>query len=420
MPQPRHAMLIGPIVGRSLADLPLAALLRAALPLAALLSAALLLAAPGAATAAVVPAAARSHGASLFGVSCTSSSQCMAVGSRVTTGTRTDTLAQAWSGGRWHVLTTPNPKAARTSYLDEVSCRSASWCMAVGSSTSKAHGTAALAQAWNGSRWRLTTSAVPSGARASELFDISCSSRSSCVAVGDYTARSGARRPFSQHWTGTGWRRLSTPDAARARSGILDGVECRASRCMAVGFAQTSSNPLQSIGLAQAWNGHSWRVLSFPDPAGTLFADVQDVSCAPPACVAVGFSETSGQQARSLAELWQAGKWRLLKGPDKAPAGVILDGVSCPATTSCVAVGLRPTGSAAGDALAAQAWNGRRWRTMRTPDPVLAIGSFLNQVSCPSAGRCLAVGSQGSGKYVSALAEIWTGAGWKVLKVPSP
>jgi hypothetical protein len=401
MPQPRRAMLIGPVIGSMLA--------------------ALLLAAATAATAAVVPAAARSHGTSLFGVSCTSSSHCMTVGSRVTTGTRTDTLAEEWSRGAWRVLMTPNPKAARTSYLNEVSCRSAARCVAIGSSTSKAHGTAALAVAWNGSRWRLTRSAVPAGAHASELYDISCRERSACVAVGDYTAGSGVTRPFAERWNGTRWRRLTTPDVRGARSGILDGVLCRGSGCMAVGFARTSSNPLQAVGLAEAWNGHSWRVLSFPDPARALFVDVQDVSCATRSrCVAVGFSDSSGQLPKSLAELWQAGKWHRLKAPAKAPAGVILEGVSCPARTACVAVGLRPTGTAAGDALAAQAWNGTRWRTLKTAYPTLTTASFLNQVSCPFGGRCLAVGSQGSGKHVSALAEIWNGARWKVLKIPSP
>jgi hypothetical protein len=405
MTHPRRAALIGPAVGGLLA----------ALLLAALLLAALLLAGPGPATASSAPTAAVRHGATLLGVSCTRSARCMTVGSRARTSTTTDTLSEELTGGRWRVLPTPNPAGARSSFLNEVSCRSAARCVGVGASTSKAHGTVALAQAWNGRRWRLTHPVSPAGALFSELLDVSCQTSSGCMAVGLYSNASGRLRPLAEFWDGARWRLLTTPDARRAQAGILDGLFCAGTHCKAVGFFRTS--PSHVAGLAEAWNGVRWRVVPFPDPARARYVDVQDVSCASSArCVAVGFAFTFGPTPRSVAELWRAGRWHLVKAAARTPSGAMLNGVSCPATSRCVSVGEALT--TAGRKLLAEAWNGAGWRVLRTPRPPAAIPSFLNQVSCAGARRCVAVGSSGDG--VSALAESWNGISWRVLTAPSP
>jgi hypothetical protein len=398
MPHTRRPMLTGPLAS---------GLLAAALMVAALI------ALPGAAAAGSVPAAAGTGGTILYGVSCTGSARCMAVGSRARTSKTTSTLAERWAGGRWHVAATRNPAGARSSFLIEVSCRSAASCVAVGSTTSKAHGTVALAEAWNGSAWRLTRPATPAGASSSELLDVSCTGGPGCMAVGDYRTAAHQLRPLAESWDGTRWRRLATPDRHGASAGILDGLYCRGARCKAVGFAQTS--PFRTVGLAEAWNGSRWRVLAFPSPAMASFVGVQDVACgSSSACVAVGLAFAPA--TRSLAERWRAGKWRLVKAAARSPAEAMLNGVSCTAASSCMAVGE----SASGPALLAEAWNGIRWKVLKTPDPAAPTASFLNQVSCTRAAHCVAVGSRGSGKNAAALAEIWNGAAWLVLATPSP
>jgi len=375
--------------------------------------AALLVAVPGTAIAGSVPAAASVRGTTLLGVSCTSASRCMAVGSRARTQSTTNPLAEIWTGGSWRIRATPRPAAAQSSLLIEVSCRTASSCVAVGSSTSKAKRTTAMAQAWNGTRWRMIPPARPAGARSSEMLDVSCTGSHGCMAVGDYRTRAGKTHPLSESWNGIGWRVLTTPDRHGAQAGILDGIFCGGSRCKAVGFFQR--NPSLLPGLAEAWNGTRWRVLAFPDPAGATFVDAQDVSCgAPSACVAVGLVTTP--VPASLAERWHAGSWHLVRAAAASPPEAMLNGVSCAASTRCVAVG----DSGNGPTLLAEAWNGSRWRVLKTPDPAATTSSFLNQVSCTSVRHCVAVGSRGSGTNVAALAEIWNGTSWQVLKTPGP
>jgi hypothetical protein len=264
-----------------------------------------------------------------------------------------------------------------------------------------------MAEAWNGSGWRLIPPVIPAGARSSQLLDVSCRGSSGCMAVGFYRTRTRRLHPLTESWSGTRWRVLATPDRHGARAGILDGVFCGGSRCQAVGAVQLTAS--LAVGLAEAWNGTSWRVLKFPSPAMANFVGVQAVSCGSgTACVAVGLAFAPAE--RSLAERWRAGRWRLVRPAARSPAEAALNGVSCTAASRCVAVGE----SGPGRLLLAEAWNGTRWKILKTPHPPRGTASFLNQVSCTSARHCVAVGSRGAGRNASALAEIWNGRTWRV------
>jgi len=74
---------------------------------------------------------------SLIGVSCTAAAACTAVGerSKSTSGTPTLTMARTWNGTSWQRAATPSP-AGRSSQLSAVSCTSPTTCVAVGSSAS--------------------------------------------------------------------------------------------------------------------------------------------------------------------------------------------------------------------------------------------------------------------------------------------
>jgi hypothetical protein len=71
---------------------------------------------------------------SLFRVSCPSSTECVAVGDYTDSASRQFTLAEAWDGASWTVQPSPNPPAALNSSLGGVSCPTTTDCIAVGSS----------------------------------------------------------------------------------------------------------------------------------------------------------------------------------------------------------------------------------------------------------------------------------------------
>jgi opacity protein-like surface antigen len=69
----------------------------------------------------------------LNGISCASASSCVAVGSYFD-GVNTVPLAEIWNGSAWSVANPLTPSGASDSEIFGVSCKSSSSCMAVGSS----------------------------------------------------------------------------------------------------------------------------------------------------------------------------------------------------------------------------------------------------------------------------------------------
>ena len=109
--------------------------------------------------------------AGLYGISCISSSECMAVGYYVTGSSNIHaTFAQRWASSKWETKLPPQLGADGVYVLKGVSCTSSTECVAVGyreNSTSKIY--EALAELWNGTKWEVLTTLNPSGSKLTEL-----------------------------------------------------------------------------------------------------------------------------------------------------------------------------------------------------------------------------------------------------------
>lgn len=114
--------------------------------------------------------------------------------------------------------------------------------------------------------------------------------------------------------------------------------------------------------------------------------------------------------------------WKVASSP-KGPVGksLHLEGVTCPATNSCFAVGWYevtppdPNSPLRNNAAVVEHWNGHAWATVT--DPGLASAAQLNAVACPSTSSCFAVGGDNGGR---ALVEHWNGSTWTATTVPNP
>jgi hypothetical protein len=180
-------------------------------------------------------------GSELLGVSCSSARACTAVGDTNITDSKSDTLAEHWNGRKWAIQPTPRHTHGNESELAGVSCRSATACTATGNS-GNVNNTLTLAERWNGSKWMVQPAPSPSGTKnpsgtsASELTGVSCSSATTCIAVGDYYNRSGTQVTLAEYWNGTTWAFQPTPNPSRAGVSQLTGVSCSsATACTAVG-----------------------------------------------------------------------------------------------------------------------------------------------------------------------------------------
>jgi hypothetical protein len=373
--------------------------------------------------------------ASLSDVSCTSASSCMAVGTFLgnipgTKAYQNFTLAETWNGSAWKVVPSPSPKLpAGGAILNSVSCSSATSCVAVGN-TLTFHEPGGyttlypLIEAWNGTVWK--TVAIPKLAKTgAALNGVSCTSATRCMAVGsEGTPKKPTLFTFAESWNGSRWKFVPTPAPLTPGGTALNQVSCTSSSaCMAAGYYGYNFGTGTSVTLAEAWNGAKWQRLPTPVPGSD--ARLNGVSCtAAPACTAVGGraenSPTLG--AGTLAQRWNGTKWATQPSPNPSGAGSAgFAGVSCPSATACMATGSSIDQTGESQFTLAESWNGTGWKLLNTPNPSGSSQAELLGVSCTSPSGCMAVGGfVGSLDNMPTLAERWNGTHWAIVKTPHP
>ena len=93
----------------------------------------------------------------------------------------------------------------------------------------------------------------------------------------------------------------------------------------------------------------------------------------------------------------------------------------CVSLTSCVMIGdSTDTTDSGGDTPLAASWNGTAFTELNAPQPAGVTEAELNDVSCTSAVRCIAVGDHGTDKSGTPAALAWNGSKWTLLKVAGP
>jgi hypothetical protein len=175
-------------------------------------------------------------GAKLTGVACTSASACWASGYIEVTGQPRKTLILTWNGTSWTVQTSANPSGANLAQLNGMTCTSSSACMAVGQYIDGSNVQHALAEEWNGTSWTLRSVPDPASGTAPTLVDVGCSSSSTCEAVGFYNSATPSLVPLAAGWNGSTWALQSVPVPAGTTDSALASVACP-STCMAAGIS---------------------------------------------------------------------------------------------------------------------------------------------------------------------------------------
>jgi hypothetical protein len=342
------------------------------------------------------------------GVTCSSSTDCEAVGSYYNSSGVYVPFAEGWNGTTWALQAVPTPAGATASGLSAVACSSSTDCEAVGNYLNGS-GSETLAADWNGTTWALQAIPNPTGATYSYLYGVACPSSTDCEAVGGnmYGAGTGYVA-LAEQWNGTTWAPQTMPWVTGSSDIFLNAVACASSAdCEAVGGYYNGSNV--GVTLAEDWNGTTWAPQATPNPTGATYSDLTGVACPSPTdCEAVGSYYNSSGVLVSLAEGLNATTWALQASPNPTVGGE-LTGVACPSPTDCEAVGFYPPAEPGGNlAPVAEGWNGTTWALQATPNPTDATGSNLNGVACPSSTDCEAVGDYTNSSSQPTLVEAWS------------
>ncbi len=289
----------------------------------------------------------------LLGVSCAGRTSCFAVGNyRSTPRSPALTLIEHWNGTRWSIVPSPNVRSATGNYLTAVSCTSAVNCIAVGYAVTPYSSSSTFVERWSGSRWSIMRSPNPRGAAISSFAGVSCTAPKvgfSCTAVGNWSKRADGQSfsTLTERWTGGSWNLVGSPNANGKNNSALNAVSCTSARsCLAVGYWQHKPG----APLVEQWNGSSWRLAPSPNPApGFTFAQLNGVACTGRDCYAVGaFSLDLRGTDRTLITHWNGSKWLVASSPNPANASSGLTSIACPTVRTCRTVGQYQKGAFGG------------------------------------------------------------------------
>jgi hypothetical protein len=321
----------------------------------------------------------------LYSVSCAKGNACGAAGDYTTDGNPGYQmgLLESFSGGSWSATEAKLPSGPNSGIVNlwSVSCYDAT-CMAVGDYDdallpNNANQSQPLVYLSSSGSWQLQSSPpLPSNFDTNlELLSVSCPDSADCVVVGGYMAHTMSPGLILTYSSGA-WTAEQSPLPDNAATGPvvqgqntyfansqLNAVDCSAVGECVAGGGYTDSTGINFDGLLVTLHSGTWTASESPvpsdsDPSGTLAA-ITGMSCPTTgSCVADGYYWVNyNSQIESGMILTQSSSgWRVTPAPvpvspqggralhlvdaSKAASGkTAMQGVSCPKTSFCRAVG---------------------------------------------------------------------------------
>jgi hypothetical protein len=249
---------------------------------------------------------------------------------------------------------------------------------------------------------------------------VSAASATDALAVGPNPTAATVQGPFADHWNGKAWagRRLPVPPG---RVATLEGVaDVAPGDGWAVGFSTTSSNS-QDRTLIEHWNGTSWSIVPSPNPAGGISGsdDLDAIAAVSPTNIwAAGDDFIQGGTINLVFEHYNGVSWTAVP-PPPGSSGFAL-GLAALASNNVWMVG-----SINSEAPISAHWNGTSWSMV--PTPFVSAGpnpiEELTAVTAVSASNLWASGWVGNVDNQNKLEPImlhWTGSAWSTVSVPNP
>ncbi|MEI7746520.1 MAG: hypothetical protein WCJ28_03160, partial [Actinomycetota bacterium] len=328
-------------------------------------------------------------------IACTSSSTCVVIAEGDVQVAFTET-----SNGHWTKKSLATIAGLSRPSLSGLSCNgtgSALTCRAVGSITANGSQIAIWAKLASGN-WTGATLALPHGATLSSLTQISCSSASSCLAIGTAVSRV----PYLQRYsTAHGWQDAGTLLSGSWNAANANALACASgNNCTIAGTVSANQANFTRIPSAMSTTGSTFTIKTLKTTSPP-FASYGGASCPTTGhCFAIGNAELGDTGTALLFGTLLSGSWTMktLSGPSAAsfPSA---RAISCPNVNLCYIVGSQKADAPDARAIlmtlrleisdsgAVTSVNSR----VLDPDP--GADYNLADLSCADSTHCIAVGA---------------------------
>jgi hypothetical protein len=328
------------------------------------------------------------------------------------------------SGG-WSTVPTPNSSPYGNN-LQSVAAVSASDAWAVGASEEVDDTQAkTLIEHWNGKAWSVVPSPNPghnSINSGNVLTGVSAVASNNVWAVGYYWQDS-LDRTLIEHWNGSSWSVVPSPNQAPGGYNVLYGISARAANDIwAVGYSD-NEDQLGMISLVEHWNGSSWSIVSSPNQS--TGQSLQSVSALSGGDVwATGsFYDEPTDVWKTLTQHWNGSTWTLVPSPSPGNyLGNVLASVKAISSNNVWAVGSYQSNHGATETLI-EHWDGATWSEVPSPNVDTAYGSInvLSGLTAISGNNLWAVGTFAphTEQNTKPLALHFNGSDWSIVGTPS-
>jgi hypothetical protein len=216
-------------------------------------------------------------------ISCASQTFCVAVGVNFVSLTERDIVVFQWNGTSWASVSAPDVVPGYDNFMSGVSCVSTSFCVAIGTWQSTAQ-QQPLLERWDGTAW--TVAAFPPGVGNSGtgLKDVSCVTDTFCLATG---AAPVTGQPTIYRWDGNTWAAELMASPGSSAQSSIGSVYCVSTAfCVADGAGPGGT-------LIEHWDGTQWTVDASANPAaGATVLSNGGMTCVSVSmCFAVGYGD---------------------------------------------------------------------------------------------------------------------------------
>jgi hypothetical protein len=375
-------------------------------------------------------------GAQLDAIDCPSVRYCVAAGYYTPkNGAGQEGLILTRNGGKWTAVEAPLPAGAARKPLVEltsVSCPSAKMCLIAGRyNTGNGAAAAGLLITGSGKSWKARRAPVPPNTYTGTAYSSAvtlkaayCPNTKTCVVAGTYYAKDLYQEGLLLTYTKGVW----VPEEAPIEQANLMSISCTSSTsCAAVGYVPDPDNDTFPLGVVVAGFGRKWAAGKAPlngSPPATSQSDLESVACTSRGCTAAGnFIPAGGTTPDELLAMngkgisWFAAEHLLRESSFAGPGQVR---VACPDTSTCV-FGAVYTGADVDQSVAAILSKSSTWAFGFLRPPAKAdFFTQLNALVCNSARSCTAVGQYHTPGGWRPMIQQSTNDSWKGPVVPLP
>ena len=325
----------------------------------------------------------------LYGLGVVSANDIWAAG-RFSDATGYKTLAMHWDGNVWNIVTTPNVGSS-FNQLYSVAAVSSNNVWAVGASSDNNVLFQPLIEHWDGTQWSTIGNPLAPGTSAF-IYGIFSVAANDIWAVGYIQIGFSAQQPLAVHWDGNSWSLVQTPSTSPANNDILWSVTALSpGNVWAAGYSVDRVSGNYNT-LIEHWDGSAWSIVPSPNPSGSIYNFLWGIEAVSPNDIWVMGRAYTGAIYPGLFEHWNGSAWSIISSGPSEKSYTELYGAVALSSTDVWAVGRDGDGFTTNLTLI-EHWDGSAWSPVPHPEPAGSTESYLNSAKAASTNDLWTVGA---------------------------